>query len=211
MPKFSVTLSERVSYEIAVEAADEDAASRAAEDLFVQSGAPFRDFANSSVEREAADYVVRLPDDAPVCTVNPNGDVPDVLKDAALAVIAAFPEIRSGDPLEGLDAITRLGEVLPALLEALKASGVTVPYPAPDEDERAECAERGVLFDDAGAAAGEWPWYVIDPEMDALERAWHPADSEVTATGHDPRAVQRGDEWRIYFETATEALNEVEG
>lgn len=156
MPKYAITLFERVSYDMVVEADDESEAGDAAEALFVQSGDTSRDFVVDVEERTAGDPE-EVPDDTPLSTASPLRDeVPETLKAAVLAAIAAFPEIGTDDDLNGGDAVDRLGEVIPALRAALAACGVEVP-PVPDREALAPVlAARGYVLTDTAGGCKAW-------------------------------------------------------
>lgn len=53
MPKYVVTLEERITYDVTVEADNADNAMEAADEVFVQSERPFEDFHGCVQEREA--------------------------------------------------------------------------------------------------------------------------------------------------------------
>jgi hypothetical protein len=82
-----------------------------------------------------------------------------------------------------------------------KIRGIAAGAPADEEDAprvfftpvEAAALAKGFQFDIGAACKGEWPWYIVDEEGD---------DGE-----HDARAIESGGEWRIYFESAAEAIN----
>lgn len=65
MPKFNVTLEEKIRYTITVEAETAAAAAHVAEEVFVQSDDPFKDFV-SHVEDRGVLNILPAPDSADV-------------------------------------------------------------------------------------------------------------------------------------------------
>lgn len=76
-------------------------------------------------------------------------------------------------------------------LAALYNAGLTTqqPYALQEATCRAAWLAAGYLIDEEAEKAGEWAFYFVDTLDD-------------DDLNHDPRAIQKGDEWRVYFEDA---------